>query len=118
MTDTDMITWFADDGLGTTKDYWSTSNSAPKLDEKQNVEDEVPPKWNADKSKMVFVTRRKLDTEDAEDFLFKLDEDNVMSFAFNPDSADFVFHGSRNYGIWSLKISSEGEVGQAPINLT
>lgn len=66
---------------------------------------------------MSFVTRRLLDTgEDSKDYVFKLDEQNVMSYAYINDVMNFERHSK--WGLWSLRIDSGGHVGEATMNMT
>lgn len=65
MSNTDMIVWFVTDKVGETKDYWSIDHRPPTLDTVQNVKDDSAPVYDDVTNKMVFITRRPLDTGDA-----------------------------------------------------
>jgi len=65
MKNTDLIVWFADDTAGSTKDYWSESNSPPVEDSTSNLVDGQPPVYDSATDKITFVTRRALDTGDS-----------------------------------------------------
>lgn len=64
MSNTDMIAWFADNGRGQARDYYSTSHSTPELDDVSNLTLGMMPRYNSSTDRMVFLTRRKLDTGD------------------------------------------------------
>jgi hypothetical protein len=65
MTNTDMIAWFADDKIGETRDLWSTSHAAPKIDETNSLVEFSAPSYDAATDMMTFITRRALDTGDS-----------------------------------------------------
>lgn len=65
MTNTDMIAWFANDKVGLTKDYWSTSHDDPEEDLTSNLITGRAPVYDSVTDKMTFVTIRALDTGDS-----------------------------------------------------
>lgn len=83
MTNTDMITWSAKNGIGRIYDSYSVGHGKPKEDKVQNVELASNPSFNKSEDRVSFVTRRKLDTGDSDyDFVVRLDEDIAMSYAY------------------------------------
>ena len=73
MTNTDMIGWLVEDGVGEVRDLYSTSRSIPGKDEIQNLTQDAEPSLD-DNGFVTFVTRRPLDTGDADkDFIVALD---------------------------------------------
>ena len=72
--------------------------------------------YDAATNRVLFVTRRKLDTGDEErDFVFQLGALNEMSYAYHDSTHDFVYHSNR--GVWSLTIEADGEVGDSGLSL-
>jgi hypothetical protein len=70
MTDCDMITWFAENKTGSTKDYWSDSHATPEEDSVNNLVNMIAPVYNSATDKITFITKRALDTGDSsKDFL-------------------------------------------------
>ena len=64
MSNTDMISWFVNNGSGSALDYFSESYSAPELDKVQNLALDGKPVFDQTAKTMTFITRRKLDTGD------------------------------------------------------
>ena len=118
MKNTDIIAWFVEDGVGSSKDLYSKENDQPDEDTISDIMDELGAlSYNTANKMMTFVTRRKLDTGDsAQDYVFRLDTDNVMCYAHKTGSSIFSKHDK--WGLWSLKIESTGEIGETDINLT
>ena len=118
MINTDMIAWFVEDGAGSSKDLYSKAHGVPDEDTLSSIMDELgPPIYDTTNKMMTFVTRRKLDTGDsAQDYVFRLDTENVMCYAHKVGSSTFSHHDK--WGLWSLKIDSTGEISEANINLT
>ena len=91
MLDTDMIGWFVKDGVGNSNDFYSMGYGAPDTDVQSNIDDEQKPVFDTAIQKKTFVTRRKLDTGDStKDYVFKLDSDTVMCYAFKIGTPDFT----------------------------
>ena len=90
MENTDMIGWHADNGVGSTKDYWSDGYGTPAIDTVSHLKDEAAPTLDAATGKMTFLTRRPLDTGDAsQDFLVEFNSVLPMSWAYKKGTADF-----------------------------
>lgn len=117
MENTDMIGWHAENGVGYTKDYWSTSYGTPREDASQDVKDDSPPTFDAVTNKMTFVTRRSLDTGDTgEDFLIEPNSILPMSWAYKRGTSDFKKHDER--GVWSLAVSRDGVITDGGLDVT
>ena len=83
MTNTDMIGWFSDKGVGSTKDYWSTANIPPTVDTISNISQDSAPTFDAATGRMTFVTRRALDTGDSsQDYLIPVGTTNGVSMVY------------------------------------
>ena len=116
MTNTDMIVWEAYDGEGSVRDLYSKSYGMPAEDATSDI-DLVSTDYDSSFERMSFVTRRKLDTGDEEeDYVFGLNEENVMCYAYKSRTNNFVKH--EKWGIWSLQIDSRGKVSESEINMT
>jgi len=115
MTDTDMIAWFAEKGVGSVKDYWSGSHSAPEEDSVNNLIDMTTPFYDSATDKITFITKRALDTgnsnqvfggraletaNSSQDFLVRTGEQLPMCFGYVLGSAQWRKHDE--YGVWSL----------------
>ena len=61
-----MIAWFADNGVGFAKDYWSLGYTPPVEDTVSNISQDSPPMYDFTTSRVSFVTRRALDTGDSD----------------------------------------------------
>ena len=88
MTNTDMITWTTKDGIASVEDQYSYGHSPPRKDIHQNI-NSMPAKLLPN-GKIQIMTRRPLDTADVQDYLFKLNEENVMCYGHRTN-------GSSNY---------------------
>ena len=63
---------------------------------------------------MTFVTRRALDTGDAQDFIVKLNEQIPMIYAYRKGGSEWIKHDK--FSVWSLEIDERG-IGAADIDL-
>lgn len=80
-----MIAWFTDSKLELydTYDLYSFDHAAPERDLSQDTYNEVAPVHDESTNRVLFVTRRKLDTGDEErDFVFQLGAPNEMCYAY------------------------------------
>jgi len=101
MTDTDMIAWFAEKKVGSVKDYWSDSRSAPEEDPVNNLINMTAPFYDSATDKITFITKRALDTGDtSKDFFVRTGEQLPMCFGYLLGSAQWRKHD--DYGVWSL----------------
>ena len=111
MVNTDMIGWFVDNKVGSTRDLWSTGYGQPADDLQNDVKDDSPPTFDEVTGKMTFITRRPLDTGDAsEDYLIELNSILAMSYAFKRGTGKFEMHGENDMGVWSLAIAKDGVI--------
>ena len=93
MTNTDMIAWFANEKVGLTKDYWSTSHDDPEEDLTSNLITGRAPEHDSVTDKMTFVTIRALDTGDSQqDFLVPVEVNFPVSYAYAQGSAAWRKH--------------------------
>ena len=103
MTNTDMIAWFAIDGVGETRDYYSTSHNVPQEDSVSNLVDGVEPVFDSSTGLLTFITRRKLDTGDSdEDYVVEPGIEMAMIYGYKKGDTKWKKHDE--YGVWSLLI--------------
>ena len=101
--------------MGETRDYWSKSHGKPVVDSIRNLTDGEKPIFDAETSKMKFVTRRKLDTGDSEqDFLVQLGQKMPMIYGYKKGTSKWIKHDT--YGVWSLQIEDTGGIEDAELD--
>ena len=65
---------------------------------------------------MTFVTRRQLDTSDPEDYIVKVNENNVMCVGWKKDTKRFVKHDQ--WDNWTFKVTEKGDVDSEAVDFT
>lgn len=65
---------------------------------------------------MTFETRRKLDTGDVNDYVVKINQENIMCAAFKKGSSSYVHHDK--WDLWTFKVTDTGDVNETGIDLT
>ena len=94
MYNTDMILWQANSANSITSDLWSTSESTPNLDKKNDLTSTFTVSKN--KKSVTFITERLLDTKDLQDFVIPTDKPFSMVWATSPPgSSKFVYHNKK-----------------------
>ena len=91
MDGVDMIGWHGDGDTAKAVDYWSIGKRTPVTDAVNNLDSTY--EISADKKRVKFVTKRKLDTGDlTEDYLIPLNEEIDLVWALNLGDSDWIIH--------------------------
>jgi len=81
-----------------------------------HLKDDSAPVFDEATQKMVFITRRPLDTGDTgQDYLIELPSVIPMSYAYKSGTANFMKHDSR--GVWSLAIDRGGVISDGGLDV-
>ena len=105
MINTDVVLWQAPaDNDATVSDLWSTTYSAPKLDDIQNVKLDF--QQSLGNGMVRLSSSRSLDTGDQnQDFLVPIDTQIQLSYAINKYTYELYQHSEQ--GWFSLRLNSK-----------